>query len=112
MKLTLLTLEIKETKQKDGKEKILTFQWLTGLTVMLFNAVKFADAGRGGAGTLRTKGFNIQKIKSVCKTKCKDHSHRRFTDRLNPPDTTRLLHRNFRRKVYHSSRYSSSSCIA
>ena len=69
MKLTLLTLEIKETKQKDGKEKILTFQWLTGLTVMLFNAVKFADAGRGGAGTLRTKGFNIQKIKSVCKTK-------------------------------------------
>lgn len=57
MKLTLLTLEIKETKQKDGKEKILTFQWLTGLTVMLFNAVKFADAGRGGRWYIENKGF-------------------------------------------------------
>ena len=58
--LTLLALEIKETKEKDVEEKTLTFQWLTDLTVMLSNAAEFADAGRG-RWFIENQGFNIQK---------------------------------------------------
>lgn len=58
--LTLLALEIKETKEKDGNEKTLTFQWLTDLTVTLSSAAEFADAGRG-RWLIENQGFNIQK---------------------------------------------------
>ena len=44
--LTLLALEIEEIREKNGKVKNLTFQWLTDLAVNLRNAGEFADAGR------------------------------------------------------------------
>ena len=58
--LTLLALEIEETREKDGKTKTLTFQWLTGLTVTVGNCSEFANAGRG-RWCIENQGFNIQK---------------------------------------------------
>lgn len=58
--LTLLALEIEETKEKSGETKTLTFQWLTDLTVTLKNCGEFANAGRG-RWHIENQGFNIQK---------------------------------------------------
>ena len=58
--LTLLALEIEETREKTGKVKNLTFQWLTDLAVNLKNASEFANAGRG-RWCIENQGFNIQK---------------------------------------------------
>lgn len=58
--LTLLALEIKETPEKGGKTKALTFQWLTDLVVTQRNAGEFAAAGRG-RWSIENEGFNIQK---------------------------------------------------
>lgn len=58
--LTLLALEIEETREKNGKVKNLTFQWLTDLEVKQRNAGEFANAGRG-RWCIENQGFNIQK---------------------------------------------------
>lgn len=44
--LTLLALEVKETEEKTGKTKTLTFQWRTDLTVTVSNSAGLANAGR------------------------------------------------------------------
>lgn len=58
--LTLLALEIEETREKNEKVKNFTFQWLTDLAVNLRNASEFANAGRG-RWCIENQGFNIQK---------------------------------------------------
>ncbi len=59
-KLTLLALEIKETKEKTGETKTLIFQWLTDLPITVRNVEEFAAAGRG-RWCIENQGFNIQK---------------------------------------------------
>lgn len=58
--LTLLALEIKETEERTGKTRTLTFQWLTDLPVTVSNSAGFANAGRS-RWCIENQGFNIQK---------------------------------------------------
>ncbi len=57
----MLELEIEETREKTGKIKTLTFQWLTDLAINLRNASEFANAGHW---CIENQGFSIQK--NIC----------------------------------------------